>query len=158
MLVKECDLAQIALKRFIKSAKNRPSLICDIWSNSGNTEGYLGATLTVCDNSSLRYIFLGAKSLYGPHTAYLIRKETELILANYDLNLGDIVKIVTDSGANIVAAFKDMLDDINDDDEEAEYDNDGSAEFGDIAEPIELDKISGTLYLLFLPQLLLCAT
>ena len=74
------------------------------------TNVYLGITLHCVDkNESLRRIFLGLKELHGSHTGYLLRNKAEELLNEYGVHIEDVYKIVTDSGSNILSAFKDVL-------------------------------------------------
>uniref|UniRef100_A0A915DJ84 Uncharacterized protein n=1 Tax=Ditylenchus dipsaci TaxID=166011 RepID=A0A915DJ84_9BILA len=43
------------------------------------------------------------------YLAVLLRSQAEELLNKYKLNVRDIYKIVTDSGRNILCAFKDIL-------------------------------------------------
>jgi len=71
---------------------------------------FVGITVHCIDkNNTLQRVFLGLKELKGSHTAYLLRTKSEELLEEYGLAIKYLYKIVTDSGSNILCAFKDIL-------------------------------------------------
>uniref|UniRef100_A0A915E7R6 BED-type domain-containing protein n=1 Tax=Ditylenchus dipsaci TaxID=166011 RepID=A0A915E7R6_9BILA len=71
------------------------SLTCDVWTDSGLNNAYLGVTLHCTDSTAtLRRICLGLQQLKGSHTGTLIRRETEKILSIYGLCTANAFKVV----------------------------------------------------------------
>uniref|UniRef100_A0A915CWE9 BED-type domain-containing protein n=1 Tax=Ditylenchus dipsaci TaxID=166011 RepID=A0A915CWE9_9BILA len=82
------------------------SLTCDVWTDSGLNNAYLGVTLHCTDSTAtLRRICLGLQQLKGSHTGTLIRRETEKILSIYGLCTANAFKVVTDGGSNMIKAY-----------------------------------------------------
>lgn len=68
---------------------------------------YLGVTLHFVNlkNFNLTRLFLGLKELEDSNTGQLILLKTETILSEYNKNLQNISRIVTDNAANMKKAF-----------------------------------------------------
>uniref|UniRef100_A0A915ER83 Chorein N-terminal domain-containing protein n=1 Tax=Ditylenchus dipsaci TaxID=166011 RepID=A0A915ER83_9BILA len=97
------------IKDNLSKMQQRYSLTCDVWTDSGMKNAYLGVTLHYADvTGTLRRIFLGLQQLNDSHTGALVRRETEKILCNYGLSLTNAFKVVTDAGSNMVKAFNEI--------------------------------------------------
>uniref|UniRef100_A0A915D893 SUN domain-containing protein n=1 Tax=Ditylenchus dipsaci TaxID=166011 RepID=A0A915D893_9BILA len=126
--------SQAKIKEELSKMTQRYSLTCDIWTDSGMKNAYLGITLHYTDSTSnLRRVFLGLQQLKDSHTDAMIRRETEKILSNYGLSLSNVFKVVTDAGSNMVKAFSEIrTSDIDPnqylDEEEGEGGDEGSQE------------------------------
>lgn len=107
MLLKKEILVKEDIKKTLKSLDFKPSLSADIWSDSGMQHAYLGVTLHFVNSKKLNLcrIFLGLKELKESHIGDLILFETESLLSEYDTNLHNISRIVTDNAANIKKAY-----------------------------------------------------
>uniref|UniRef100_A0A915DJ64 BED-type domain-containing protein n=1 Tax=Ditylenchus dipsaci TaxID=166011 RepID=A0A915DJ64_9BILA len=111
------------IKDNLSKMQQRYSLTCDVWTDSGMKNAYLGVTLHYADvTGTLRRIFLGFQQLNDSHTGALVRRETEKILCNYGLSLTNAFKVVTDAGSNMVKAFNEIrMSDIDPNQYEVEF-------------------------------------
>uniref|UniRef100_A0A915DFG9 HAT C-terminal dimerisation domain-containing protein n=1 Tax=Ditylenchus dipsaci TaxID=166011 RepID=A0A915DFG9_9BILA len=108
LLANKFENLQDTIKVFLSKLLHRFSLTCDIWSDSGLKNAYLGVTLHFVDaEANLRRVFLGLRQLNGSHTSSLIRRETEKLLQEYGLTFSSAFKVVTDGGSNVVKGFND---------------------------------------------------
>uniref|UniRef100_A0A915DTA5 Uncharacterized protein n=1 Tax=Ditylenchus dipsaci TaxID=166011 RepID=A0A915DTA5_9BILA len=68
---------QEGIKDELSKMQQRYSLTCDVWTDSGMKNAYLGVTLHYADvTATLRRIFLGLQQLDDSHTGALVRRET----------------------------------------------------------------------------------
>jgi hypothetical protein len=58
------------------------------------------------DRLELKSIFIGLREMLSPKTGSYIRTEFEEMLDHYGWELNDVFKVVTDSGSNMISAFK----------------------------------------------------
>uniref|UniRef100_A0A915DUI1 HAT C-terminal dimerisation domain-containing protein n=1 Tax=Ditylenchus dipsaci TaxID=166011 RepID=A0A915DUI1_9BILA len=108
LLANKFENLQDTIKVFLSKLLHRFSLTCDIWTDSGLKNAYLGVTLHFVDaEANLRRVFLGLRQLNGSHTSSLIRRETEKLLQEYGLTFSSAFKVVTDGGSNVVKGFND---------------------------------------------------
>uniref|UniRef100_A0A915E6M4 HAT C-terminal dimerisation domain-containing protein n=1 Tax=Ditylenchus dipsaci TaxID=166011 RepID=A0A915E6M4_9BILA len=100
---------QSKMKADLSTMRQRFSITCDVWTDRGLKNAYLGVTLHYSDQQAfLQRVFLGLKQLEGSHTSFVIRRETEKLLTEYGLNLSSAFKVVTDAGSNMVKGFSDV--------------------------------------------------
>ncbi|VDM39697.1 unnamed protein product [Toxocara canis] len=82
------------------------SVNVDIWSAKCIKDSFIAATIHYVGDGSLKNAFLGLKRLKGRHDAQTIKWGYLKILNSMGINECSIYRMVTDSGANIVCAFK----------------------------------------------------
>jgi molybdopterin-guanine dinucleotide biosynthesis protein A len=108
------------------------SLCCDLWSQPGLTHSYIGVTMHYYNTQKnrLETAALACRELPHPHTAVAIREAIQKILENWHLKEEDVVRYVTDAGANIVAALRPfvIMETAGDDSESEEMEEDESHE------------------------------
>ena len=93
------------LNKMIHSALSKKILTADIWSKKGLTSSYLGVTIHfVGSDSVLRSAVLELIHFPSPHTGKAVAESIENTVKEW--GLGHIPIIITDSGSNMVKAFK----------------------------------------------------
>jgi hypothetical protein len=93
------------LKKMIHSALSKKILTVDIWSKKGLTSSYLGVTINfIGGDSVLRSAVLELTHFPSPHTGKAVGESIENTIKEWEL--GHIPIIITDSGSNMVKAFK----------------------------------------------------
>uniref|UniRef100_A0A915EI48 PHD-type domain-containing protein n=1 Tax=Ditylenchus dipsaci TaxID=166011 RepID=A0A915EI48_9BILA len=84
---------QSVIKEQLSHLPQRFSITCDVWTDSGLKNAYLGVTLHFVDaDTVLQQIFLGLRQLEGSHTSHLIKRETEKLLQVYGISLSNAFK------------------------------------------------------------------
>uniref|UniRef100_A0A915EHD7 HAT C-terminal dimerisation domain-containing protein n=1 Tax=Ditylenchus dipsaci TaxID=166011 RepID=A0A915EHD7_9BILA len=82
--MKQFGRVQSVIKEQLSHLPQRFSITCDVWTDSGLKNAYLGVTLHFVDaDAVLQRIFLGLRQLEGSHTSHLIKRETEKLLQVY---------------------------------------------------------------------------
>lgn len=93
----------------LKSRKSGCACTIDIWADTG-ISSYLGITLHYFDkNFELQSRFMGLKKLHYYHSGLTICAALEELLADWDLSLAKISKVVTDGAANMICALKNEI-------------------------------------------------
>jgi hypothetical protein len=84
------------------------SLCVDLWSQTGLTHSYIGVTMHNYNKQKnhLETAALACRELPHPHTAVAIREAMLKILEDWHLKEEDVVRYVTDAGANMVSALR----------------------------------------------------
>lgn len=107
------------------------ALCTDIWSRKGMTQSFIGVTahfLTKCDNR--RWVAtLAVQALPSPHTADRIEDAVCTILRTWEIPSDKISAILTDNGSNMIAAFKNQVQQNEATEDESEDESNGSAHF-----------------------------
>lgn len=83
---------------------NRFSLTMDIWTETMNERSYLGVTLHYLESTELKTIDLAVSALETNHTGENISQALENVLEKWEIPKEKIVLVVTDNGANMIAA------------------------------------------------------
>lgn len=154
------------------------SATIDIWTDHAMLRSYIGITLHFIRGKELVYYCLGVEELIGKHTGVNIKEHVINKLKAVGIELKDIFAIVTDNGANIMAAFRptkgqflrtkliyisfivessdseDDEDNIDDGVSEEDLDKMSEVDDDDIMTP--LDEISGNRYSCSAHNLQLC--
>ncbi len=94
----------------IKSAE-RFSVCIDLWTQHGFTFSYMGMTGHFYDSTEkkLESVCLGCSVLPHPHTAEAIFSKIQAVLESWGLEDAQVLRYVTDEGANIKAALRDLV-------------------------------------------------
>lgn len=87
---------------------NNITLTSDIWTDI-QTKSFLGVTIHYILDVQLISATLGVVELSESHTAQYISSEILKILAEWDINVENVVAVVTDNGANIVKSVYDTF-------------------------------------------------
>lgn len=120
---------QSGIKNLISSAKF-VSVSCDIWTQKNYTASFLGITAQFYNMStkSIQNFALDLAQIEQPHTALVIRESLSKTLS-YWLKPNQVIRCVTDAGANVKAAFRKQVYEVNisDDEQAAEDSNDEDA-------------------------------
>ena len=87
-------------------------MCADIWSKKGLTSSYLGVTAHFYSKKDHKRhaVTLCVKRMPSPHTAEHVRQLVEEVLDEWKLPHDKISVILTDSGSNMVAAFRRRVD------------------------------------------------
>jgi hAT family C-terminal dimerisation region len=114
-LEKNIDNLMTDMKQKITERLNlarRINISSDIWTKPGMTGSYLGVMATIYDQSEKKKLNLALsvkKFKEVRHTAENIYEEMLLVLKSYNIPSNKIWKMVTDSGSNMVCAFRDQV-------------------------------------------------
>ncbi|XP_045462939.1 E3 SUMO-protein ligase ZBED1-like [Harmonia axyridis] len=81
-------------------------LTMDIWSEMMTGRSFLGVTAHFIHKTRRNSISLDVKELCDRHNAAYISEQLKIILNSWDINEKKVVAIVTDNGANMVAAVR----------------------------------------------------
>ncbi|XP_045033112.1 uncharacterized protein LOC116932192 isoform X1 [Daphnia magna] len=96
-------IKMLVLKKISQSGS--VTLMLDIWS-SKRMCGYIGFSLEgVTINYEQFNAFISLRQMTGCHTGEAILAEFEDVLKEWDLNIKTVVRVVTDSGSNMIRAF-----------------------------------------------------
>lgn len=108
------DIYDLALQTFTKKINSivdiEIALTCDIWSEMMSTRSFLGVTVHFLDNGKLISRYLTTQFLSNRHTAPNIAEYLEDCCVKFGLKKPNISAIVTDNGANMIAAVNQFLD------------------------------------------------
>lgn len=102
------------------SQARKIALCADIWSKKGLTSSYLGVTAHFFSRKDHRkhVVTLSVKRMPSPHTAVHVREKVEEVLHDWELSADKVSLIITDSGSNMVAAFRNLVEKKDDTEEE----------------------------------------
>lgn len=84
-------------------------LSSDVWTETMAEKSYLGVTAHFLEGTNIVSIDLSCKQLNSNHTAQYLSKELESVLVSFNIDKDKVIGIVTDSGANMVAAAQTLL-------------------------------------------------
>ena len=123
LISKEIDKVVITLKQnmlALMSQARKIALCADIWSKKGLTSSYLGVTAHFFSRKDHRkhVVTLCVKRMPSPHTAVHVREKVEEVLHDWELSADKVSLIITDSGSNMVAAFRNLVEKKDDTEEE----------------------------------------
>lgn len=110
-LAKEQDIQTSLLRQKIKAlidgVKNL-SITVDIWSRKAYTAAFGGITAHFyCEKSgTLNHLLLACQQIQQPHTAIIIGKLYQQIMADWSIPETKIFRIITDNGSNVIKAFR----------------------------------------------------
>jgi len=81
------------------------SITFDAWTETKNEKSFLGLTVHYLKGTSLKSHCFAVAELNERHTAHYIREILEKIFSDWQIDKSKIVTVVTDNGANVVAAI-----------------------------------------------------
>ena len=115
LISKELDKVLVTLKQNVQaliSQARKVSLCADIWSKKGLTSSYLGVTAHFFSrrDHQRHVVTLCVKRMPSPHTAQHVREIVEELLQEWELSVDKISLIITDSGSNMMAAFRNVVE------------------------------------------------
>ena len=98
------------------------SMCADVWSKKGMTASYLGLSAHFFTKSDYRRhtVTLAVRRLPSPHTAERIEELVREIIKEWEIPENKISAIITDNGSNMIKAFCDWLQEIQNDEDEEE--------------------------------------
>ena len=143
-MAKEMDLLMADMKGRIKvflDSAQKVSACTDIWTKRGMTSSYLGVTAHFFSRHDHRRhcVTLAVRVFPHPHTADRIRSLLDEVLKEWDVDQ-KFYFVITDSGSNMVKAFRsDVLASITDYSEGSMDEDVGEANSGDDAEDEDED-------------------
>ena len=145
LISKELDKVVITLKQNMQalmSQARKVALCADIWSKRGLTSSYLGVTAHFFSRKDHRkhVVTLCVKRMPSPHTAVHVREKVEEVLRDWEFSADKVSLIITDSGSNMVAAFRNLVEKRTDAEEEEEEDQDQCEEEDEEGDRDELDE------------------
>ena len=93
------------------------SLTVDIWSKKGMTASYLGVTAHFFPRSDhrRRNVTIAVRRLPFPHTAERVEELVEEVMDEWQLSTDKVNAILTDNGSNMVAAFREWIEEVESD-------------------------------------------
>ena len=115
LIGKELDKVLATLKGnvagFLSEAR-KVSLCADIWSKKGLSSSYLGVTAHFFSKKDHKrhIVTLCVRRMPSPHTAEHVRQVVEEVLDEWKLSHDKISVIITDSGSNMVAVFRQRVE------------------------------------------------
>ncbi|XP_014293829.3 E3 SUMO-protein ligase ZBED1 [Halyomorpha halys] len=80
------------------------SITCDVWTNTMTCRSFLGVTVHFIQSLRLNTVNIAVKPLSEQHTGEYLGDQLVKILDDWGINKKKIVAVITDNGANIVAA------------------------------------------------------
>lgn len=83
---------------------NGVSLTCDVWTETTNTQSFLGVTAHYIHNNLLESSIIGVTDLHESHTADYLSNELKNICKTW--NIDTVVAVVSDNAANIICAIR----------------------------------------------------
>ncbi|XP_074112105.1 E3 SUMO-protein ligase ZBED1-like [Cotesia typhae] len=83
---------------------NGVSLTCDVWTETTNTQSFLGVTAHYIYNNLLESSIIGVTDLHESHTADCLSNELKTICKTW--NIDTVVAVVSDNAANITCAIR----------------------------------------------------
>ena len=88
------------------------ALCVDIWSRKGLTASYLGITAHFFTRSDHKRhtATIAVRRLPSPHTAERVEEIVDSVLTEWQIPRTKISAMLTDNGSNMIAAFRDRLE------------------------------------------------
>ena len=118
------------------------TLCADVWTKRGMSESFLGITAhSLTQSFQTCIVTLAVRSFENPHTSVRVRSLVEKVLDEWQISPNRILFAVTDNGSNMVAAFKEVLIQLNEDEEEDAVD----FAVDQLSEEDESHTLNGTL-------------
>lgn len=81
----------------------------DVWTDTLNTRSYLGTTAHFVFNEKLTSIIIGVTKLNERHTSDYLGQWLLSICTEWDIQIDNVVTVVTDNTANIVKAVNNIF-------------------------------------------------
>lgn len=103
-MVEELEEMKKKIINFLNKSGNI-SLTTDIATTKGMTGSYLGIIAHVWEKNRIFSIAIDLISMNEKHTAQNIRAIVDAVIADFKIESNKIFRIITDSGANVKAAF-----------------------------------------------------
>lgn len=99
---------KVAVKDELHKVKGRITIITDIATVKSMRHSFLGILAAYVDESTckVQVLALSLKELLESHTSETITAALDQILKEYNLSWNDINAVVTDSGSNMIKAFR----------------------------------------------------
>lgn len=111
-LVMNYEVISDQVKRRIAEAPNI-CLTMDVWTETMSERSFLGVTVHFLEGTNFVSFEISTKALSSRHTADNLKEEISEILTKWGVEEAKISSIITDNGANIVAAVKRLFLDNN---------------------------------------------
>lgn len=104
---KVCDTAQ-KIREQIKVETRGKMISVMVDSATRNGRSIYGVSIQYKFNGVLRVFAVGMRELFSAHTGEHLAEQLLLILAEYDINLEQVLSITTDNGSNMLAMVKEV--------------------------------------------------
>ena len=119
---REIDIVLIELKANIGSyiaQAQKLSICADIWTKKGMTASFMGVTAHFFSKKDHRRhsVTLVVKKMLSPHTADNVLQVVQEVLSEWDILPWKVQAILTDNGSNMVAAFKQVCSEGDEDED-----------------------------------------
>lgn len=85
------------------------TITTDIWTETMNTNSFLGLTCHYIRDCKLKSITVGVTELTEPHKAEYLGTTLKNICDVWNISLHKVIAVVTDNGSNIVKAVSDVF-------------------------------------------------
>ena len=97
----------------LKVRSHQACICTDIWSKPGLTASFLGITAHYFSHqdSQCHIVTLAVSRLPSPHTADRILETFDTIMCQWSIPKCKIFRVLTDNGSNMVAVFKNRVQD-----------------------------------------------
>ena len=154
---KEIDVILAEVKGKIQdslSSANKINLCADIWTKRGMSSSYLGVSAHFFSRKDHKrqVATLAVRRMTGEHTGDNIRALVEEILKEWDIPTAKIGVIMTDSGSNMVKAFRQSLDSM----EEGEDEEEDETGFGDFEQDFDSKEVDHDITFRFFAKRISC--
>ena len=112
----EMDKLLVDLKRkmgAVLQGAQKYAIITDIWSKKGVTASFLGVSIHFFSrkNHCRYFLTLAVRRLPLPHTADKVEQMLCEVLKEWGISQQSVSAILTDNGSNMIAAFREWVDD-----------------------------------------------
>ena len=119
---REIDIVLIELKANIGSyiaQAQKLSICADIWTKKGMAASFMGVTAHFFSKKDHRRhsVTLAVKKMPSPHTADNVLQVVQEVLSEWDILPWKVQAILTDNGSNMVAAFKQVCSEGDEDED-----------------------------------------
>ncbi|XP_023211757.1 zinc finger BED domain-containing protein 1-like [Centruroides sculpturatus] len=108
-MIEEKYKAVSALLRLKISTVQHLSLTTDIWTDTYNNTSHMSLTCHFIDGSEFESVALGVKELQDRHTADYISEILQSMCDEWGIEKHQVMAVVTDNGANVSKAVKDLF-------------------------------------------------
>lgn len=108
-LTSDMELKYEEVSAFVRAELSKVPSVCitmDCWTESHQTNSFLGVTAHYADGENMRTVVLGVDNLTESHTGEYLKECVLNFLENWNIKKKQVALAVTDNAANIVLAAK----------------------------------------------------
>ena len=107
-LCEKYDVTKLFYEKKIEQAKE-VCLTLDIWTETMAEKSFLGVTIHFLEGTKMINCNIATKELNENHTCNYLSNEINSVLHKWNISLSKIRCVITDNGANVVAAVKSVV-------------------------------------------------